>query len=918
MKYLDINIIPHTYNLHFDIDLINDKYDGYNLIELDILKSTSIIQFHGLNLNITKITLDLNTDCDLNNLSYDSQNHIYTLKIFKSHNLEIGNHFLEIGNHNLEIGKHNLENAKRNLENADHILKIGKHNLEIGNHNLEIGNHYLNINKQDDNNILNIGKHYLKIYFNNTISNQMGLTKYTYDDNTPCVYFTAFEPIHARDCFPCWDEPNFKTIYKISININDDTYTVLSNTDPINIINISPTIIKYIFGPTIPISTYVMSFVIGKFNYIEKYTNHNIRLRVYVPITKSIEMGRYALDIGSKLMDYITDYFKIPYPLNKMDFISIINVYTNGMENLGLIVYNSQILLYDQVESLLVDKIDIHRVIAHEIIHQWFGNIITMDNWKDLWLKESFATFFQYFIIDKVFPELNINSLFIYSIIRTMEIDSISYKSIVSKIAKITDIEQIYDDISYYKGSTLIYALYDYLGDELFQTNIVKYLDKFKYTTVNSELFINSIVEGLSDEKKIQIKKMINDFINNKGINMLVLNNDSYTIEKFNICKIIKDHIIPNHNSTKIIYDYIIPIRNQTNSYILSKSKTNLKICDSIIFNNKNISYLRIAYDLKQFNLIIEKLSSLNSIQHMSIFNDLFVLGSLNITKFELWIKYTNILIQHLISQNIVTNFDFKLIYLIHKTINKIKPLNIHTNSFTNYNKLLFEPLVQLLDHLNQIFDVFNIQTYTNNNLSSNMMDYNQIVLFLLDNGKEQSKIFINYLFDNEMFNLYGDLNHIIFKHIIKDGSKYNKLEQIQINYPHLKLSINQSLMFSQNDDIINQLFEDIFNSNTKNYSHKEIIKMLKFNNKFNVKFTDCFLYKYNFYIKQFPSSTMSSLRIISKLFIYQTDFNIIEKLFNKIKTIQNNKFKHIITQSKNILFGRLFTNLNINKILEQ
>jgi aminopeptidase N len=874
MKYLNTKSIPKTYNLFFNINILNAKFDGYNLIELEIKNPTDMIQFHGLDLVITEIELNHNKKYYSNDFEYDSDNDMWTLYL-------------------------------------DQILEIGTYNL--------------------------------KIMFEGLICTSAGLVRYNYKaKSNRTLIFTRFEPNFARKCFPCWDEPHVKVIYKTTIKIDDPSYQVYFNTDPYDIQKTSTSAI-YKFEPTIPMSTYVSSFMIGKFYYIEAYTKKNIRLRVYIPsdVTDSEHLGYYALESGIKVIDFATDYYKVEYPFNKMDFIPIDNVDAKGMENYGLIFYDAPWLLYDKKISTIDHKIGITNVIAHEIAHQWFGNLITMYRWDELWLKESFAKFFEYYIVDKIYPEWDIKSFYIKNLFRTLEFDSISLKSIKTKVTHNKHLFQIYDDVTYFKGATLLFMLLDYLGEDHFKSSIRSYLAKYKYSTITSNSFMESLCENLDSSTQIQIKEMIQTYISNKGVPIVKFDTNNLNIIPFNtrnlINSIINDKVINfnnlNVNSPSNI-EWTIPIRIAESKYLLSKSnseKIHSITKDEPIMNCKDICYYRVLYTDKQFEKLLKEIPNTGSKQHMSILNDLYILGIYSLSDFSNWIRYINKLILHMLTFDSTNQFSYYLISSICQTISSFEVFlkDKYLNEFYQktqistatdfYKKFLKKPLKHLIEKMSHMFKIFDINTYTNRDLSDDNIHHNKLVFFLLDINKSKSKKFINYLFENQMFNLYGDLNIIIFKHIIQNNNSndINKLEEIAESNPDLYQMISMSFRYTKNKLVIENIMKQLKNENQMGMSHGEITQYLVSNKYFAKLYTDFFMNNYDDYVKIFPLDSKGFAFLLNHMIQSQTDPIILEQLLNKLYSIDNTKFILKMTQAKNILFNKLFTKITVIKMLK-
>ncbi|KAI1299801.1 Puromycin-sensitive aminopeptidase [Halotydeus destructor] len=234
-------------------------------------------------------------------------------------------------------------------------------------------------------------------------------SQYTLADGTvKYAAVTQFEPTDARRAIPCFDEPDLKATFDITVHVKKGL-TALSNMPEIRRVT-SPdddTMDIVTYDTTPVMSTYLLALVIGHFDYVEGKTMSGIQTRVYTPAGKPTEQGRYALEVGLKSLDLLENYFNESYPLKKMDMVAIPDFSAGAMENWGLVTYRETALLVDEASTSLSQKQQVALTVAHELAHQWFGNLVTMKWWTDLWLNEGFATFMMYYCVHKIHPEWN-------------------------------------------------------------------------------------------------------------------------------------------------------------------------------------------------------------------------------------------------------------------------------------------------------------------------------------------------------------------------------------------------------------------------------------------------------------------------------------------------------------------------------
>ena len=328
------------------------------------------------------------------------------------------------------------------------------------------------------------GEATLHLRFAGTLNDQLrGFYRSQYrdaDGATRTLATTQFEATDARRAFPCWDEPAIKATFDITLVVPDGLAAV-SNM-PVADETQADGRRAVRFQTTPKMSTYYLAFLVGDFAAVETTDDAGVLHRVFATRGKE-EYGRFALEHSVRILRYMNDYFGVPYPLPKIDHVAVPDFAAGAMENWGCITYRETALLFDPANSAAQARQRILEVVAHEMAHMWFGDLVTMEWWDDLWLNESFASWFGDKTVDHLYPEWAMWTQFVSnSTNEALALDGLrNSHPIEQQVNDPAEIRELFDAISYSKGGSVLRMLEDWLGPERFRQGLRDYVRAHSY-----------------------------------------------------------------------------------------------------------------------------------------------------------------------------------------------------------------------------------------------------------------------------------------------------------------------------------------------------------------------------------------------------------------------------------------------------
>lgn len=449
-------------------------------------------------------------------------------------------------------------------------------------------------------------------FYRSQYKDKSGKTKY--------LATTQFEAADARRAFPCWDEPAAKATFDISI-LTEPNHSAISNTNQTSQKKFGKKILHK-FARTPIMSTYLVYLAVGEFEYL---TTKSGKVVMRIVTTKgNSKKGKFALDLCKKLVRSYEDYFGIKYPLPKLDLIAVPDFASGAMENWGAITFRETILLFDEKTSSTQTKQFIAEVVSHELAHQWFGNLVTMKWWNDLWLNESFATFMATKFVDKFYPEWKLWDQFLEDTMNTaMSLDALhSSHPIDVKVNSPSEIREIFDAISYDKGGCVLKMLESFVTEKNFRAGLRVYLKKFSYKNAEG----NDLWDEIGKAAKMPVRSMVNSWLKQTGFPLV-------DVEKQGSKLVLsqKRFVMEQKGTQKGIWEIPIVISHdgKTTSKILKKKQEAIPTkSNQILVNPQRSGFYRIKYSEELMYELKETIrqKSISNIDRWAIQNDLFAL----------------------------------------------------------------------------------------------------------------------------------------------------------------------------------------------------------------------------------------------------------------------------------------------------
>lgn len=454
------------------------------------------------------------------------------------------------------------------------------------------------------------------------------------------VATTQMEPADARRAFPSFDEPELKATYDITL-IHSKEHSALSNMDVKDTKTLDNGKIATSFNTTPLMSSYLVAFIIGEFTYVE---SNLFRVPVRVYCTPGLEKkAQFSADIGARTLELYEKLFDIPYPLPKMDMVGIHDFSAGAMENWGLVTYRIVDLLFDEQNDGAATKQRVAEVVLHELAHQWFGNLVTMEWWNELYLNESFADYISKLAMSKFYPEWKVWETYVGDTLQSsLSLDSLrSSHPIEVPVNRADEINQIFDAISYCKGSSILRMLSNYIGEKDFLLGVSNYLKQHMYANAKGE----ALWKALDESSGKDVSGLVATWITKIGYPVLSVEEDGKKVTVTQNRFLSTGDVKSAEDET--IYPVNLAIRSKKGideSTILKERSHTFEVEDTEFFklNGNQSGFYRVKYTPERVSKLAQSANLLSSEDRIGLVADARALATSGYSRTSAFLELIN------------------------------------------------------------------------------------------------------------------------------------------------------------------------------------------------------------------------------------------------------------------------------------
>ncbi|XP_041795824.1 alanyl (membrane) aminopeptidase a [Chelmon rostratus] len=690
---------------------------------------------------------------------------------------------------NSTVNFHCVETTKtiylnsKDLTVFDPVVTNTKHNEMIGVAEMKHREDQRNLLEIQLNETLEAGGNYsLFLAFKGELSQLDGLFVSTYHEGKPAyegdtntkryLAATNMEPTDASRVFPCFEEPEMKAVFNVTIIHRRDTIA-LGNEEKSGSFIIDDDWQYTTFHPTPKMSTYLFAFTVSEFTSTPSL-HERVDIQTFArPDVTAAGHTQYAANITGDILKFYESYFGIDYQLKKLDQIALPHLNPAAMENWGLITYQESVLLYEEGVSSPLQKQVVVTLVAHELAHQWFGNLVTMKWWNEIWLNEGFATYMSYFAVDHVEPTFKLTDIFVMNDLHTAFEEDVldsSHPLIPpqEKVRTTHEILRLFDAITYSKGAIVLRMLAATVGERIFHHGIKMYLSAFRYkNTDQNDLweYIQKAVDENNGHTKVAM--MMDSWTSQIGYPLITINTTNG--------EIYQKHFLFNTSSESSLLWYV-PITVMSNasqsSFFLTNStekKQELISKDGewILANINRTGYYRVNYDPENWERLLTQLERnphrIPRMNRWQLIDDAFMLERAKLVDVTLALNSTRFLrseTAYIPWETAVRNLEYFVLMFDRSEV--YGPMQVY-----------------LREQVKGLYNFFS--NYTNNSEvpDDHSLQHNQLIAIEVacSNGLPEclamaSKMFATSMDNNSTNNIHPNLRSVIYCQAVAAGGK--------------------------------------------------------------------------------------------------------------------------------------------------